>query len=122
MAKIRILIVDDDTESSDLLREDLEKMGVYEVFSENRGLFALEAALECRPDIVLLDIMIPDLDGPSIAVLFEKKYPRPLPKIVFLSSLVTPEDERRGTIGGYRFISKYSPRKKTELFLQHLVA
>jgi two-component system OmpR family response regulator len=123
MQKIKVLIVDDDVEGNMLLRDDLEATGIYEVFEEHRGLMAMKAVKRHSPDIVLLDIMIPDLDGPAIAAQIESAWDlEPKPLIVFLSSIVFPEEADKGTIGGYSFLSKNSSREETKRALAELVA
>lgn len=107
MEKKRILIVDDDPDTSFILKEDLEKDGQYEVFQESKGLRAMDAVRRTRPDIVLLDVMIPDLDGPSIAFEIEKVY-RSRIRIVFISSLISIEEASRPAVGHYPYISKES--------------
>ncbi len=62
MAEERILVVDDDSNICELLRLYLEKDG-YSVSIENDGDAALAAFKENQPDLVLLDIMLPKLDG-----------------------------------------------------------
>jgi CheY-like chemotaxis protein len=122
MEKTRVLIVDDDIETSYFLREDLEKSGMYEVFEEFRGARALEAIRTLQPNIVLLDIMIPDLDGPSIAAKIEEEKLQPGIKIVFLSSIISTEEAERGSIGGYPFLSKDSSSEQIKRFLDKLAA
>jgi two-component system OmpR family response regulator len=121
MEKTRVLIIDDDIEGSQMLREDLEETGIYEVFEENRGLLAMRAVRKHAPDIILLDIMIPDLDGPSIAAQIEEARDlRPRPRIAFLSSIIFPEDAERGMVGNYSYLSKDSPREETKRALAEL--
>ena len=62
MDKIKILIVDDDQNICELLRLYVEKEG-YEAVVVNDGAAAVESALELEPNLVLLDIMLPKLDG-----------------------------------------------------------
>lgn len=71
---MRILIVDDDESILRLYKEELEDEG-YEVFSATSGKEAIETFEKVTPDIVTLDILMPDMDG--IAVLREIKYRRP---------------------------------------------
>ncbi len=58
----KILIVDDDTNICELLRLYIEKEG-FETVIANDGKVALEKFNECNPELVLLDIMLPELDG-----------------------------------------------------------
>lgn len=61
MAK-KILIVDDEQDIVELLKYNLEKEG-YKCFTANNGVEALVKAREKKPDVVLLDIMMPEMDG-----------------------------------------------------------
>src|SRR6516225_7608089 len=58
----RILVVDDVPDNVDILQMRLEAQG-YEVVTAADGIAALEKIRELRPDLVLLDIMMPKLDG-----------------------------------------------------------
>jgi CheY-like chemotaxis protein len=60
--KARILVVDDDGDSVEVLKELLEGVG-YEVCTATDGTLALEFAASFEPDVVLLDIHMPGLDG-----------------------------------------------------------
>ena len=63
---IKILLVDDDIKNSMLLKHFIEAEG-YEVIYANNGKVGLEIYRECRPDLVLLDINMPELDGFEMA-------------------------------------------------------
>lgn len=60
--KTRVLVVDDDVNICELLKLYIEREG-YEVYEAHSGKKALELFREVTPDIVLLDLMIPDMDG-----------------------------------------------------------
>jgi CheY-like chemotaxis protein len=62
VTKARVLIVDDEPFNVDYLEQELEDLG-YDTVSAYDGLEALEAVAEHTPDVVLLDIMMPNLDG-----------------------------------------------------------
>jgi CheY-like chemotaxis protein len=72
MNKKRILIVDDEIGAARLLKANLEITGDYEVRVENWPDDAVEAALQFRPDLVLLDIVMPRLPGGNVADLFSR--------------------------------------------------
>jgi len=61
----KILLVEDDGVLCDTLRYNLERQG-YEVLSTCNGASGLDLARQGRPDLIILDIMLPDLDGLSI--------------------------------------------------------
>ena len=58
----KILIVDDKAANLDLLREMLASLG-HQIFFATSGVKALEIATSARPDLVLLDVMMPEMDG-----------------------------------------------------------
>jgi len=72
MSKLKVLVVDDDLNICELLRLYLEKDG-FEAASANDGYAALERFDEIDPDIVLLDIMMPRLDGWQVCRELRKK-------------------------------------------------
>jgi two-component system, OmpR family, alkaline phosphatase synthesis response regulator PhoP len=62
MSKQKILLVDDEQDILDLLSYNLEKEG-YEVYTAPNGLKGLEVARQIIPDMILLDVMMPEMDG-----------------------------------------------------------
>jgi CheY-like chemotaxis protein len=60
-----ILVVDDDDDVREITRLALEVMGGWTVIDADGGATALELARSHRPDVVLLDVMMPDMDGPT---------------------------------------------------------
>lgn len=65
MAK-RVLVVDDDEDMQDLLRQALETES-YDVTVAQDGLVALEIVQQANPDLILLDLMMPRMDGATFA-------------------------------------------------------
>lgn len=63
----KILIVDDEEDFTKLIKLNLERTGEYEVEIENGGLRGLAAAREFKPDLILLDILMPDMEGGEVA-------------------------------------------------------
>jgi DNA-binding response OmpR family regulator len=61
--ELRVLIADDDTELRALFKLELERRGIQHVHEARDGEEALLAALEFRPHVVLLDVMMPILNG-----------------------------------------------------------
>ena len=94
MAK-RILVVDDQPAARELLRAVLTTAG-YEVYEAVDGADALERAAECSPDLVLLDIQMPNLDGFGACRAFRAS-PRfaGLPIVAMTASLMNSE-KRQG--------------------------
>ena len=87
--KKRILVVDDQAGITNLWRVLLEKTGDYIVREENHSRRAVEAARDFRPDLLLLDISMPGLDGPEVARLVGADEEIGGTPVVFLSGLVT---------------------------------
>ena len=115
MSKKRILVVDDESMITSAFKEFLERTGKYEVREENSGIGALDAVREFRPDLVLLDILLPDLDGASVAAALKQDEDLKDIPIVFLSGLLKRRDvkDRGREIGGYPFLAK--PIKPAEV-------
>ena len=104
----RILIVDDEPDMTFLVRLNLQKTGRYEVREENASPGALPAAREFRPDLILLDVMMPELDGGDVLALLKEDHTLRQIPVVFLTATVLKDEvsSQGGTIGGYPFISK----------------
>jgi len=75
--KKTILIVDDEKPIVDILVHNLEKEG-YNTLEANDGLTAIDKASEKRPDLILLDIMLPKLDGLSVCKRIKNIYNVPI--------------------------------------------
>lgn len=65
MAGRTILVVDDEDDIREITKLTLELTGGWEVLDADRGAAALTMAVEQLPDVVLLDVMMPDMDGPT---------------------------------------------------------
>ena len=99
-----ILLVDDERTLAQSLSSRLEAAG-YSVRLASSGAAALEAIGERRPDLVLLDIMMPGMDGETVCRRLREADKGLL--VVFLTALSSPEDEVRALAsGGDSFISK----------------
>ena len=108
MSKRRVLIVDDDANLSRLSGMILENSGKYEVMIVNESLRALPAALQFRPDVMLLDVDMPGKSGGDLAseAALDPRL-REVP-ILFLTGLVRPDETSAGPIesGGMQFLAK----------------
>lgn len=93
--KKKILLVDDDESITRTLKLFLDRRGGYEVRTENRGSETVQVARDFRPDLIVLDIVMPDADGGAIAQdLGQDPQLRYIP-IVFLSAII-----KENEIGG----------------------
>jgi CheY-like chemotaxis protein len=108
MSERRVLIVDDDVNLSRLAGMILENSGKYEVMIVNEPVRALPAALQFRPDVMLLDVDMPGKTGGDLArEAASDSRLRDIP-ILFLTGLVSHEETGAGPleIGGMRFLAK----------------
>ena len=108
MGKRRILIIDNEASFTSLLKVNLEDTGMYDVWVESRGEWGLAAAREFKPDLILLDVVIPDKDGGDVASQIKADQRVKNTPIVFLTAAVTKEevDSEGGIIAGHPFIAK----------------
>ena len=103
----RILIVDDESGFTRLLKLTLEKTGNFIVREENDGTRAHEAAREFKPDLILLDIVMPKIDGGDVASKIRADWSLRTTPIVFLTAIVSyKEAHSSNLIGGFPFLAK----------------
>lgn len=91
----KILVVEDETITSDLLRRYFEMVG-YEVINAMNGASAIRTASEQQPEVIILDIMLPDMDGYEICKQLRTDERTKRIPIIFL----TQKDERRDRLDG----------------------
>jgi len=108
MEEKKILIVDDEENFTKMVKLNLEETGEYTVKVENNSSNAFKTAKEFKPDLILLDIMMPGKDGGAVA--FELKSDNTLKDIpvVFLTAIIREDeiDSKDGSKGGHLFIAK----------------
>ena len=105
--KRRILIVDDDRDNTRLIKILLEKISHYLVLEENDAAKAHESARDFRPDLILLDIMMPQIDGGDIAAQIDADPGLQRTPIIFLTALVTKTEAKAGLhIQGHPVLAK----------------
>ena len=108
MTKHRILIIDDDASITRGVRRNLVATGAYEVRQENHALVAVQSAREFMPDLILLDVMMPEMDGGAVAArLREDPLLKDIP-IIFLTAIVSNEETHgsEAYIGDEEFLAK----------------
>ncbi len=111
--KARILVVDDNKTNVELLEAQLEAAG-YEVLTAYDGKTGLERALKEHPDLILLDIMMPGLDGYQVCSRLKENEKTLFIPIVMLTALSELEDKIKGLeAGADDFLTK--PFNKLEL-------
>jgi DNA-binding response OmpR family regulator len=97
--KKRILVADDDPDLLELLKMDLGYQG-YEVLAAANGKDALAVATNERLDVVLLDVMMPYIDGYHVAYELSNKLGAQAPKIVIMTSRDTVREKGIAMMSG----------------------
>jgi CheY-like chemotaxis protein len=105
--KRRILIVDDDANSTHLVKILLERSGPYFVLEENDPTKADQTARNFKPDVILLDIVMPKMDGGELATQIEADRELHDTPIIFLTALVTHGEAKNGLhVQGHSLVAK----------------
>ena len=109
MTKRKILVVDDEQKIVELVRLYLEKDG-YRVLVAYDGLKGLELARQKRPDLIVLDLMLPGMDGLDVCRILQTESEVP---IIMLTARTTDEDKLVGLeLGADDYITKpFNPRE-----------
>ncbi len=102
----RILLVDDEPDILEFIGYNLAKEG-YEIFTAPDGIEALKVAAECRPHLILLDMMMPNMDGVQTCKALRENPETADTRIIFLSALGEEENQLTGyDAGADDYISK----------------
>ncbi|KAF0140521.1 MAG: response regulator receiver [Stygiobacter sp.] len=109
----RILVIDDFPDNVFLLQDRLEREG-YEVIKAYNGEMGIQKAIEEKPDLILLDVMMPDISGFDVCKKLSTTDGTNLIPIILLTALTEVEDIKTGLqAGAFDYIKK--PFNKTEL-------
>jgi len=105
--KPRILIIDNNRDFTYSAKLGLERSGRYTVWEENEPARAHLTAQRVKPDLILLDIAMPETDGGEVAARIESDPTLHRIPVVFLTALVTKAEARSGLqIQGHPFLAK----------------
>ena len=105
--KRRILIVDDDANSTHLVKILLERSGPYLVLEENDPTKADQTAHSFKPDLILLDIVMPKIDGGELATQIQADRELHDTPIIFVTALATHGEAKSGLhIQGHPLVAK----------------
>lgn len=105
-AKKRLLIVDDEPDLADMIKFRLEANG-YECLLAHDGQIALELARKERPDLIILDLMLPKMDGYKVCGLLKKdsRYVN-IPIIIFTAKAQEEDKKLSQEVGANAYLSK----------------
>ncbi len=121
MAAQKILLVDDDPNILKVLSMRLEKTG-YEVDSISDGFMALEKIRKDRPDLIILDLMLPEIDGYKVCRMlkFDEAY-KDIP-VIMLTGRTQEEDRKKGLqMGADAYIVKPFESKNLLMKIEELL-
>jgi len=105
----KILLIDDEEDFCFFVRQNLECTGEFEVITANRGEEGINLAREKKPDLILLDIVMPKMMGEDVAAALANDPKTKNIPLVFLTAQVTKDEigiESIKEIGGNLFIAK----------------
>ena len=91
----RILIIDDEDDIREVAALSLETVAGWDVITANSGAQGLARAAECQPDAILLDVMMPGMDGPSTFRELRKNPATARIPVLLLTAKVQANDQRR---------------------------
>lgn len=121
MNRLKLLIADDLEENRSTLKMLAQEMGYFDIFEACDGVEAVQAVEEYRPHIVILDVMMPELDGFQASKAIKAHYPETL--IIALTSVVDPNMERNmASIGVMTYIHRPIDKKLLHFKLQNFAA
>jgi len=105
----RVLVVDDDAKTVELVKLYLNRDG-YKVFTAYEGNEALKLARESHPDLIVLDLMLPGIDGLQVCRTLRGESDVP---IIMLTAMSTDDDKLKGLeLGADDYVTKpFSPRE-----------
>jgi DNA-binding response OmpR family regulator len=109
MAGKKVLVVDDDVKTVELVRLYLDRDG-YQVLTAYDGIEALRLARESRPDLIVLDLMLPDIDGLEVCRTLRHESDVP---VIMLTARTTDQDKLTGLdLGADDYVTKpFSPKE-----------
>ncbi|HAH32605.1 MAG TPA: hypothetical protein DCL44_09870 [Elusimicrobia bacterium] len=93
MGKKKVLVVDDEKSFLEIIKINLEDTGNYEVKVLSSGTHVIAAARAFKPDVILLDILMPKIDGVEICKMFNEDRERNNIPIIVISALNTDLDK-----------------------------
>ena len=109
MPGAKLLVVDDEPDAVVILAKTLLARG-YRVTTAESGLQAINLAKAEKPDLILLDILMPDMDGTQVAAALQKDPTTKNIPVIFLTCLITKKTQEIGSryhdTGRYAFMSK----------------
>ena len=119
----KILLVDDEGNFCKLLKLNLEKRGPFEVLTTTNPNDVIKLATENKPDLILLDILMPEMDGMTVAAALRSNKDTKDVAIAFLTALANEEDVRdmKGRAGDNYVFSKLGTTEELMVSISSLL-
>ena len=103
----RIMLVEDDPDVQTIASMALIDIGEFDLTVCSSGREAVEQVTRVRPQIILLDVMMPDMDGPTTLEVIRSLPLSPQPPIIFMTAKVQPQEQQRYlSLGAIEVIAK----------------
>lgn len=108
MARTKVLIIDDEASFTRMVRLNLEGTGKYEVAEENNGISGVSTAQSFKPDVVLLDVVMPGCDGGEVLAGLRNDGELKNVPVIFLTATMSADavKVRGGKIVGHPVVVK----------------
>jgi len=107
MYKKKVLIIDDEENFCKLVKKNIEQTGEFEVYAATNGDAGIKLAREIKPDLILLDVVMPEMDGGDVIALIRNDKSIKDTPIVFLTAIVREEEaSAQASFRGYSLLSK----------------
>ena len=100
----RILVIDNEPDFNFLLKRNLELNGGYRVLTATDGPSGIQAAFQCQPDLVLLDVLMPRMSGIEVLKKLKKNPKTRHIPVVMLSAVIDPETKAKAM---YLYVEDY---------------
>jgi CheY-like chemotaxis protein len=106
--KIRVLVIDDEASFTKMVKLNLEDAGDYAVQTLNESRKSIEVAREFNPQVILLDVVMPEMDGGDVANNLRTRTATKGIPIIFVSAMVSQRESNSGFYesGGEHFLAK----------------
>lgn len=104
-AKTKVVMIDDEEDFCHFVKLNLERSGRFKVFTATRGSDGIRVIEQVKPDMVLLDIVMQDMDGGEVALNLKNSSDTKDIPIIFITAILQPAEEDK-LRGKHHFLAK----------------
>jgi CheY-like chemotaxis protein len=94
--KVKVLVIDDEVDFCYFVQKNLMQSDMFDVLVANNGKEGIKSALDNKPDIILLDLFMPDMPGEDVADALKENFITAKIPILFVTALATNDDVTEG--------------------------